>query len=150
VTISPFVAVIAPTDLPPFPLLAALPQGATPLSWALPLTGVAAGVLAGLVIARRARSQSRLVRLALATGAAAVAGLLLALGAFLASGSLGDLRLAFLGPVPATVGILGAVLIVLGAAPSAAAAAPSDRRRLSVLNVDPEGPEASSVIVDTP
>ena len=150
VTISPFVAVTAPTDLPPFPLLAALPQGATPLAWALPLTGVAAGVLAGLVIARRARRESRLVRLALATGAAAVAGVLLALGAFLASGSLGDLRLAFLGPVPATVGILGAVLIVLGAAPSAAAAASSDRRRLSVANVDADGPEASSVIVDTP
>ncbi len=150
VTISPFVAVTAPTQLPPFPLLAALPQGATPLAWALPLTGVAAGVLAGLVIARRARRESRLVRLALATGAAAVAGALLALGAFLASGSLGDLRLAFLGPVPATVGILGAVLIVLGAAPSAAAAAPSDRRRLTVANVDPGAPEASSVIVDTP
>ena len=104
VTISPFVAVTAPTQLPPFPLLAALPQGATPLAWALPLTGVAAGVLAGLVIARRARRESRLVRLALATGAAAVAGVLLALGAFLASGSLGDLRLAFLGPLPTTVG----------------------------------------------
>lgn len=150
VTISPFVAVTAPVQLPPFPLLAALPQGATPLAWVLPLSGVAAGVLAGLVIARRARRESRLVRLALATGAAAVAGVLLALGAFLASGSLGDLRLAFLGPMPATVGILGAVLIVLGAAPSAAAAAPSDRRRLTVANVDPDAPEASSVTVDTP
>ena len=150
VTISPFVAVTAPVQLPPFPLLAALPQGATPLAWALPLSGVAAGVLAGLVIARRARREPRLVRLALATGAAAVAGVLLALGAVLASGSLGDLRLAFLGPMPATVGILGAVLIVLGAAPSAAAATPTDRRRLTVANVDPEAPEASSVIVDTP
>lgn len=150
VTISPFVAVTAPVQLPPFPLLAALPQGATPLAWALPLSGVAAGVLAGLVIARRARRESRLVRLALATGAAAVAGILLAVGAVLASGSLGDLRLAFLGPMPATVGILGAVLIVLGAAPSAAAATPTDRQRLTVANVDPDAPEASSVIVDTP
>jgi hypothetical protein len=148
VTISPFVAVTAPTQLPPFPLLAALPQGATPLAWALPLTGVAAGVLAGLVIARRARRESRLVRLAMATAAAAVAGMLLSLGALLASGSLGDLRLAFVGPMPATVGILGAVLIVLGAAPSAAAAAPSDRRRLVVANVDPDAPDASSVIDD--
>lgn len=149
VTISPFVAVTAPTQLPPFPLLAALPQGATPLAWALPLTGVVAGVLAGLVIARRARRESRLVRLALATSAAAVSGAILALGAFLASGSLGDLRLAFLGPMPATVGILGAVLIVLGAAPSAAAAPPSDRRRLSVANVDADALEASSVVPDT-
>lgn len=150
VTISPFVAVTAPTQLPPFPLLAALPQGATPLAWALPLTGVAAGVLAGLVVARRARRESRLVRLALATGTATFAGVLLALAAFLASGSLGDLRLAYLGPLPVTVGVLGAVLIVLGAAPSAVAAAPSDRRRLAVANVDPDAPEASSVIDDTP
>lgn len=150
VTMSPFVAVTAPVDLPPFPLLAALPQGATPLAWALPLTGVVAGVLAGLVIARRARRESRLVRLALATGAAAVAGVLLALGALLSSGSLGDQRLAVLGPMPATVGILGAVLIVLGAAPSAAAAASSTGRRLSVANVDPDVPEASSVVDDTP
>ena len=149
VTISPFVAVTAPVQLPPFPLLAALPQGASPLAWALPLTGVAAGVVAGLVIARGARRESRLVRLALATGAAAVAGILLAVGAFLASGALGDLRLAFLGPLPATVGILGAVLIVLGAAPGAAAAAPSDRRRLTVANVDPAAPETGSVADDT-
>ncbi len=52
--------------------------------------------------------------------------------------------------MPATVGILGAVLIVLGAAPSAAAAASSDRRRLTVANVDPDAPGASSVIDDTP
>ena len=149
VTISPFVAVTVPTSLPPFPLLAALPQGATPLAWALPLSGVVAGVLAGLVIARRARRESRLVRLALATGASAVAGGLLALGALLASGSLGDQRLAFLGPMPATVGILGAVLIVLGAAPSAAAAAAGDRRRLTVAVIDDDAAEASSVTDDT-
>ena len=64
------------------------------------------------------------------TGAAAVAGVLLALGAFLASGSLGDLRLAYLGPLPPTVGILGAVLIVLGAAPERGCGRPRDRRRL--------------------
>jgi peptidoglycan/LPS O-acetylase OafA/YrhL len=150
VTVSPFVAVTAPAQLPPFPLLAALPQGATPLAWALPLTGVVAGVLAGLVIARQARREPRLVRLALAAGAAVVAGTLLALAAFLAAGSLGDLRLAYLGPIPVTVGILGAVLVVLGAAPSAAAAASTDRRRLSVANETVEDPAASSVTDDTP
>ena len=150
VTVSPFVAVTAPVQLPPFPLLAALPQGATPLAWALPLTGVVAGVLAGLVIARQARREPRLVRLALAAGAAVVAGALLALAAFLAAGSLGDLRLAYLGPIPVTVGILGAVLVVLGAAPSAAAASSTDRRRLSVANGTAEDPAASSVTDDTP
>jgi hypothetical protein len=150
VTVSPFVAVTAPAQLPPFPLLAALPQGASPLAWALPLTGVVAGVLAGIVIARQARREPRLVRLALAAGAAVVSGVLLALAAYLASGSLGDLRLAYLGPIPATVGILGAVLIVLGAAPSAAAAASTDRKRLSVANPATDDDAASSVTDDTP
>jgi hypothetical protein len=150
VTVSPFVAVTAPAQLPPFPLLAALPQGASPLAWALPLTGVVAGVLAGIVIARQARREPRLVRLALAAGAAVVSGALLALAAYLASGSLGDLRLAYLGPIPATVGILGAVLIVLGAAPSAAAAASTDRKRLSVANPATDDDAASSVTDDTP
>jgi len=150
ITVSPFVAVTAPTQLPPFPLLAALPQEASPLAWALPLTGVVAGVLAGIVIARRARRESRLVRLALATGAAVVAGALLALASYLAAGSLGELRLAYLGPLPTTVGILGAVLVVLGAAPSAAAAASTDRPRLSLANDGIDVPEASSVVDETP
>ena len=150
ITVSPFVAVTAPTQLPPFPLLAALPQEASPLAWALPLAGVVAGVLAGIVIARRARRESRLVRLALATGAAVVAGALLALASYLAAGSLGELRLAYLGPLPTTVGILGAVLVVLGAAPSAAAAASTDRPRLSVANDGIDVPEASSVVDETP
>ncbi len=134
VTVSPFLAVTAPTDLPPFPLLAALPQETTPLAWLLPLTGIVAGVVAGLLIARRARDEARLVRLAMAGGAAVAAGAVLALGAFLASGSLGDGRLAQVGPVPLTVGILGAVLVVLGAAPSAVVPRPPMRPPLAVAN----------------
>lgn len=134
VTVSPFIAAGTPTQLPPFPLLAALPQGAPVLAWLLPLAGIAAGVVAGIVVARGARQEPRLTRLALAAGAALVAGLLLALGAALTSGSLGDLRLAQVGPVPLTVGVLGAVLIALGAVPSAIAAASPDRPRLSVAN----------------
>jgi len=72
------------------------------------------------------------VRLAMAGGAAAVAGFVLAAGAFLASGSLGDVRLAQLGPVPLTVGVLAAVLVVLGAAPSAVLPSPPDRPQLAV------------------
>lgn len=132
VTLTPFVGAAAPTDLPPFPLLAALPQGATPLAWLLPLTGVLAGVLGGLLIGRRARREPRLTRLAIAGGAAVVAGAVLAVAAVLASGALGEDRLASLGPVPMTVGILGAVLVVLGAVPSAVA---------------PSGPERPSLIV---
>ena len=68
VVVSPFIPVTAPTALPPFPLLAALPQTASPLAWALPLAGILAGVLVGLSIARRARAESRLHRLALPSG----------------------------------------------------------------------------------
>ena len=132
ITVSPFVAVTAPTTLPPFPLLAAIPQTASPASWLLPLSGVLAGVVAGVLIGRRARQEQRLVRLAMAGGAAAVAGFVLAAGAFLASGSLGDVRLAQLGPVPLTVGVLAAVLVVLGAAPSAVLPSPPDRPQLAV------------------
>jgi hypothetical protein len=153
VTVTPFIASVAPTQLPPFPLLAALPQGATALAWILPLTGVLSGVVAGLVIARRARTQTRLVRMAMAGGAALVAGAILALGAFLASGSLGDLRLAQVGPVPLTVGVLGAVLIVLGAVPGAVAPASPARPALSVANaavvaIDPDSVEPDSVDPD--
>jgi hypothetical protein len=136
ITITPFISVTTPAELPPFPLLAALPQGASPLSWLLPLTGVLAGVLGGLLIARRARREPRLIRLALAGGASAVAGVLLALAAFLASGALGEDRLAVLGPMPVTVGILGAVLVVLGAVPSAVVPAGPERPALTVAAVD--------------
>jgi hypothetical protein len=137
VTLTPFIGAAAPTDLPPFPLLAALPQGATPLAWLLPLTGVLAGVLGGLLIGRRARREPRLVRLAMAGGAAVVAGAVLAVAAALASGGLGDDRLAALGPVPMTVGILGAVLVVLGAVPSAIAPSGPERPSLIVASSDP-------------
>ncbi len=150
VTVSPFVAVTAPTTLPPFPLLAAIPQTATPMSWLLPLTGVLAGVLAGVLIGRRAREEQRLVRLAMAAGAATVAGLVLAAGAILASGSLGDARLAHLGPMPLTVGILGAVLVVLGAAPSAVIPSSPDRPQLAMADPRPESDQPDTVDDDAP
>jgi hypothetical protein len=163
VTVSPFIAVTAPTQLPPFPLLAALPQTASPMAWALPLAGILAGVIAGLMIGRRARQEPRLVRLAMAAGSAAVAGVLLAIAAQLASGSLGDLRLAHVGPSALTVGVLAAVLVALGAAPSAVVPAPPERARLSVADLseieassvdihqtDLHGADAASGDVETP
>lgn len=132
VTVSPFLSLPGPAELPPFPLLAALPQGTSTLAWLLPLTGVLAGVLAGVHIGRRARREPRLVRLALAGGAAAIAGVVLAAAAWIGSGGLGDERLAQLGPMPLTMGVLGAVLVVLGAAPSAVAPSSGTGRRLAV------------------
>lgn len=136
VTVTPFIGATTPTELPPFPLLAALPQGASPLSWLLPLSGVLAGVLGGLMIARRARREPRLIRLAMAGGAAVVSGALLAVAAALSSGALGEERLAVLGPVPVTVGILGAVLVVLGAVPSAVVPSGPERPALTVAGAD--------------
>ncbi len=133
VAISPFIPVTAPTQLPPFPLLAALPQATTPVMWALPLVGIVGGVLAGLAIARRARTEPRLTRLAMALAAAAVSGGVMLVLAYLASGSLGNLRLAQVGPSPVTVAVLTAVLVTLGAVPSAVIGAPPAKPALSVL-----------------
>ncbi len=135
VAVSPFVLVTAPTQLPPFPMLAAVPQSAGPMSFALPLTGILAGVLAGILISRRSRLEPRLVRLAMAVGAAAVSGLVMALLAYLASGSLGDVRLASVGPPALTVGILAFVLVTLGAVPSAVIGAPPAKPQLAVATV---------------
>lgn len=134
ITVSPFIAVTAPATLPPLPLLAALPQAASPMAWSFPLVGVLAGVLAGVLIGRQARAEGRLVRLAMAAGSAVVAGAVLAVAAFLASGALGTQQLAYLGPMPLTVGVLGAVLIVIGAAPSAVVPSPPDRPALQVAD----------------
>jgi len=132
VAVSPFIPVTAPTQLPPFPLLAAVPQSGTPLAWALPVVGVVAGVLAGLMVARCAKEAPRLARLGLAAGAAVVSAATLMLLATLSDGALGDVRLAHLGPSPTTVGVLTFGLVLLGAAPSA---------------VLPRGPKAPMLVV---
>jgi hypothetical protein len=132
VVVSPFIPVTSPTQLPPFPLLASVPQSATPLAWALPVVGVVAGVLVGLAVARGARAESRLTRLALALGASAVTAVVMLVVTWLADGSLGDVRLAHLGPQAATVGVLTFVLVTLGAVPSAVVASPPARPQLAV------------------
>jgi hypothetical protein len=150
VTVSPFIAAGTPTQLPPFPLLAALPQGAGPAAWLLPVAGIVSGVVAGLLIARTARDESRLHRLAIASGAAVVTGLLMAVLAALGSGALGDLRLAQVGPLPATVGVLAAVLVALGAVPSAIAPASPGRPSLRVALSNAPGDEDVAPEPDLP
>jgi hypothetical protein len=136
ITVSPFIAATAPTQLPPMPLLAALPQNASPLAWVLPAAGVIAGVLVGLAISRGARQEPRLIRLGMSAGAAVVTGLCVALVSTLGAGSLGDLRLAHIGSVPLAAGILAAVLVVLGAVPSAIVARPPARPKLRAASGD--------------
>lgn len=136
VTVSPFVAVTGSTLLPPFPLLAAVPTSAGPLAWLLPTVGVLAGAVAALVVVRADRRAPRLVRAAVAAASAVVAGLLLAGVAALSAGSLGDLRLAQVGPAPLAVGVLAMIAVALGAVPLAALAPVAERPRLRVAAVD--------------
>ena len=133
VMVSPFIAAVSPTDLPPFPLLAAVPQSSSPMAWLLPVVGVLAGVLLGLSVLRAARPEPRLVRVLVAAVACAGAGLGLAVLAFLSAGGLGNGRLIQLGPSPVTVGVLAAVLLVLGAVPTVVV--PGRRPRRSHLSV---------------
>lgn len=134
-TATPFVAVTAPTTLPAMPLLAAVPQQATPLAWLLPVLAIVVGLFTGLALARGQRGTPRLLRAGLAICAAAVAGLLMALAAFVTAGPLGDQRLVYLGAVPVTVGVLAFGLVLLGAVPAALLG--SERRRSNHLAVAP-------------
>ncbi|MDP1878250.1 MAG: DUF6350 family protein [Actinomycetota bacterium] len=138
VAISPFIPATAPTDLPPFPLLAALPSSASPLAWGLPVAGIIAGIVAGTFIARRARAEARLFRLTMALGAAALGAIVLLALSHLATGSLGNGRLADLGPAPVTVAILAFVLMILGAVPSAVVTAPPPKPMLRVTEPAPD------------
>lgn len=154
VTASPFIEVTSPTLLPPFPLLAAVPESASPLAWALPAVGVVAGVVAGIVVARGARREPRAVRAGVAVLAVAVSSVVLAVAMWLSSGSLGDLRLAHVGASPSAVAVLAAITMVLGAVP--AAVIPGEpgraRRRLRVAPVadTPEPPDSASLAPSEP
>ena len=116
--LSPFVTAPLPTQLPPMPLLAALPEAAGPTAWALPALGVVAGVVAGVIIGRRGQA-GVLGRLALAAGAAALAAVVLAILARASYGSFGDIRLVRLGPPSQLVAILAGATVLIGAVPAA-------------------------------
>ncbi|WP_345943456.1 DUF6350 family protein [Streptomyces sp. SID8352] len=109
--------------LPPFPLLAAVPDAGsgTPWHWAVAVVPLAAGVTAGWFTGRAAavgdpdgggRPWSPRRTLAAGWLAAAVCGLLAAVLAGVAGGPLGEARLARFGPVWWEVG--GAVLVWVG------------------------------------
>ncbi|MCY1137925.1 DUF6350 family protein [Actinoplanes sp. Pm04-4] len=120
--------------LPTLPLLAGLPNGPMgaggTLLLALPvLAGMAAGWLFTLRLIREAKQAdggSKEVAWSLVIGggliAGPVAGLLLGLAAKFSGGSLGDGRLATIGPDPWAVGLLAAVVLAVAAALGATAA----------------------------
>ena len=149
VTASPFTPVMAPAPLPPLPILAAIPQQASPILACLPVLGVAAAVLAGLSLGRRMRESSWLQRLAAALVCSVCVGLVLGVVGMLASGSLGSVRFAHLGPPAATLAGIGLVLTFIGAAPVAIFAVPR-RRRPEIVPVPDRAPDRTSVVIVQP
>jgi hypothetical protein len=125
-SVGPWTTTLGP--VPAFPLLGALPAADTPAWVAVValLVPVAAGVVAGLLVARRLP--------VLGLGRAALEGALvgpcagaaMALLAYLSGGPLGDGRLADVGPSPWRVGLAVALEVALPAAVTTAVAA---RRR---------------------
>jgi len=110
--VSPY-AELSDAALPGFPLLAALP-GQVPTGAALlPLAGVAAGLLAGWFLRRSGCVAIR--GAACALGAAAVAGSILWMASWLATGAAGTSALSSVGPSPAWVGLAGLGAVGLGA-----------------------------------
>jgi Family of unknown function (DUF6350) len=133
-SVSPFGAVLGP--VPALPLLAALPQGgATPqAARAVLLVPLAAGAMAGVLVARSVPQGTPARWAAAAGGCAGVAtGLALALLAALAGGPFGGGYLAAVGPSPWQVGL--AAIVEVGA-PAALAAALYPTR--SELAAEPE------------
>ncbi len=121
VVLSPFLQTPAPTALPPFPLLAALPQQASPIAWALPVVGVLVGIVIGLAVARGSRMPA-LQRLGVGVAAVACSAIGIAILTRMSFGSLGADRLAGLGPSSQTVALLAAGLMLIGTVPTALAA----------------------------
>lgn len=136
VLVSPFIPAIPPTPLPAFPPLAALPEGSNPGSWALPALVVAAGAFIGLLVSRLAAREGPLIRLVIGFLAAVLAAGWACVLLWLGTGSLGDGRLATVGPDPMLGALLAGVGLVVGALPTSVFRA---RRRQRPLVVVGEG-----------
>ena len=118
--LSPFVPAPPSSQLPAFPLLAALPEQVGPIAWGLPIIAVVVGVGVGVMVARSSKHPA-LVRLGLAVAATVLIAIAMGLLSWLTSGSLGDVRLAKIGPDPILVGLLAFALTAIGAIPTALA-----------------------------
>jgi hypothetical protein len=122
-TISPFIATTSAVDLPPVPILAALPTSASMVMWILPLSVMGVGAWA-VHRAVRTSTLTRLHRLAVAGGVALGTSLVMALWAVMSGGALGSDRLAHVGPTPSVVAWLTFGLIGIGGALVAVLAVP--------------------------
>ena len=119
VIISPFIPVTAPTQLPPFPPLALLPEQSGAISWLLPLFVIVIGVVWGIGISLRLARENALIRLVIAVAISVVAAVAVMGLAVLSLGNLGDVRLVDLGPSPTLVGSLTWLLLIVGMTPAA-------------------------------
>jgi hypothetical protein len=114
-TVSPMDVSVGP--VPAFPLFAGLPGGSPP-GWATLLVAVplAAGILAGIAVARRrVHAEPWTVTLLAAALAGPVGGVLLAIAAVAAGGPLGQGRMASMGPSAWQVGLAATAEITVAA-----------------------------------
>jgi hypothetical protein len=116
--VSPFIAAGEPIDVPPLPILAAIPTSASPAAWLFPVSIVLVGALAGHA-ALRTLTGPRWWGFVAVAGMAGVAGFIVTMLAVMSSGALGIDRLAAIGPTPNVVGAIIAGLILVGALPRA-------------------------------
>ena len=141
VMVSPFIPVTAPTQLPPFPPLVAIPETAGAMVWLLPILVVVLGVLWGVGISKSLRKESALIRLVIGFAIAFVAAVVFYLLALLSLGNLGDVRLVALGPDPLLSASLFWILMSIGIIPTSVLPAKTFARdRKAKISVVPEGP----------
>lgn len=119
VMVSPFIPVTAPTQLPPFPPLVAIPETAGALVWLLPLLVIVIGVLWGVGISKSLGKESALIRLVIGFAVAFVGAVIFYGLTLISLGNLGDVRLVSLGPDPLLSASLFWILLAVGITPTA-------------------------------
>lgn len=133
VLVSPFMPSIPSTQLPAFPALAAIPEGSSPVSWALPALVVVAGAFIGLIVSRMAVREGPLMRLSIAAASAVLAAGWVYVLMLASTGALGDGRLATLGPDAGLAALLAGLGLTVGALPTSVLRAQRRTRRLRPL-----------------
>lgn len=119
VMVSPFIPVTAPTQLPPFPPLVAIPESAGALVWLLPLLVIVIGVFCGISISKSLGKENTLIRMVIGFAVAFVGAVIFYGLALISLGNLGDVRLVSLGPDPLLSASLLWILLSVGITPAA-------------------------------
>jgi hypothetical protein len=143
VMVSPFIPVTAPTQLPPFPPLVAIPETAGALMWLLPVLVIVIGVLWGIGISKDLGKESAMIRMVIGFAVAFVGAVIFYGLALISFGNLGDVRLVSLGPDPLLSASLLWILLSVGIAPAAGLPAKTFMRKrqakiVIVPDADPE------------